>query len=222
MGEPRQPLENLGHSWQVLKENFQAFLEAEPDAIIIVDQRGHVVLTNPQTRVLFGYGESELNGKRIEVIIPQRFHGKHEKDRAKFSADPKIRRMGEGLELFGLRKDGTEFPVEISLSPLSTQEGKFVISAIRDTSERRRAEEQFRALLESAPDAMVIVKSDGNIVLANSQTEKLFGYSKSELLGRPVEVLIPARFGPRHHLQRGRFCSGPRVRRMAARAELYA
>jgi PAS domain S-box-containing protein len=207
--------------WNVLRGNFRPFLDAAPDAIIIVDPQGSIVLTNPQTQRLFGYSESELCGQPIEILVPHRFHSRHTQDRARFSADPKVRPMGAGLDLFGLRKDGSEFPVEISLSPLLAHEGKFVISAIRDITEQRRAQEQFRALLESAPDAMVIVKSDGHIVLANSQTEKLFGYSKSELLGRPVEILIPERFRPRHPQHRQGFFHDPRVRPMGAGLELY-
>src|ERR1043165_6909467 len=101
--------------------------------------------------------------------------------------------MGAGLELNGLRKDGAEFPVEISLSPLETEEGKLVMSAIRDITDRKRAEQKFRGLLESAPDAMIIVNRDGKMVLVNSQTEKLFGYPREELLGQPIEILVPQR-----------------------------
>ena len=102
--------------------------------------------------------------------------------------------MGVGLDLTGLRRDGTEFPVEISLSPVKTPDGEVVISAIRDVSTRKAEEDKFRALLESAPDAMVIVDGRGKIVLINSRTEQLFGYQRHELLGYSVEVLLPERF----------------------------
>ncbi|WP_325394179.1 PAS domain S-box protein [Undibacterium sp.] len=129
--------------------------------------------------------------------------------------------MGAGLELFGLRKDRTEFPVEISLSPLETDEGTLVMSAIRDIGERKRAEQKFRGLLEAAPDAIVIVNLDGDIVLVNSQTEKLFGYSREGLLGKKVEILIPQRFRNKHPGYRNGFFSNPRPRSMGAGLELY-
>src|SRR2546422_898703 len=106
--------------------------------------------------------------------------------------------MGAGLELNGRRKDGSEFPVEISLSPLETEEGVLVSSAIRDITARKRAEMQFRGLLEAAPDAMVIVGREGRILLVNAQTEKLFGYTREELLGQSVEILVPERFRGAH------------------------
>ena len=129
--------------------------------------------------------------------------------------------MGPGFELYGLRRNGEEFPVEISLSPVASDEGPIVMSAIRDTTERRRAEQKFRALLESAPDAMVIVGRDGKISLINSQTEQMFGYQRQELLGQPVEVLVPERYRGQHAQHRSGFFAQPRARSMGAGLELH-
>jgi PAS domain S-box-containing protein len=129
--------------------------------------------------------------------------------------------MGSGLELHGQRKDGTEFPIEISLSPLETEEGTLVSSAIRDVSERKKAEDKFRGLLESAPDAMVIVNRDGRIQLINAQTEKLFGYARDELVGQWVELLVPERFRQHHPDHRTGFYADPRTRSMGSSLDLY-
>ena len=113
--------------------------------------------------------------------------------------------MGSGLELYGRRRNGSEFPVEISLSPLGTRTGTLTITAIRDVTERKRAEATFRDLLESAPDAMVIVDRSGRIVLVNTQTERLFGYTRAELLDQSVDQLVPDRFRARHPEHRTRY-----------------
>ena len=125
--------------------------------------------------------------------------------------DPRVRAMGSGLELYGLRKDDTEFPVEISLSPLDTEEGVLVSAAIRDITERMKVEAKFRGFLEAAPDAVVIVNGQGSMVLVNSQTEKLFNYPRSALLGKPVEMLVPERFRARHPAHRMGYFGGPRA-----------
>jgi PAS domain S-box-containing protein len=130
--------------------------------------------------------------------------------------------MGADLELYGLRKDGSEFPVEISLSPLETDEGVLVSSAIRDVTERKKAQGKFRGLLQSAPDSMVIINQNGEIVLANSQTERVFGYSRAELLNQSVEILIPTRFRQAHPGHRARFFGAPKNRPMDSGLELYA
>src|SRR5205814_1524920 len=127
-----------------------------------------------ETEKLFGYQRSELLGQAVEMLVPERFRARHPQLRDVFFANPQARRMGAGRELFGLRKDGSEFPVEIGLNPVETSEGLFVLSAITDITERKRLEERFRATVESAPSAMVMIDASGKIMLVNRETEKLF------------------------------------------------
>lgn len=200
---------------------FRDLLDSAPDAMVIANQAGEIVLINTQAERLFGYTREELLGEPVERLLPSRVHEQHTAHRAAYFADLRVRPMGAGLELYAVDKAGREFPVEISLSPLETEDGIHVTAAIRDMSDRKRAEKKFEGLLESAPDAMVIVDRDGLIVLINSQTEKLFGFPRSELLGQPVEVLIPERYRGGHRGRRETFVADPRVRPMGAGLKLY-
>jgi PAS domain S-box-containing protein len=206
---------------KLIDAKYRDLLESTPDGIVIANSTGRIVLANSQAEKLFAYSPGELRGQLIEVLLPKRLRGSHVGHRTSFFGQPRTRTMGVGLELYGVRKDDLEFPVEISLSPIQTEEGVLVMSAIRDITERKKAEQKFRGLLESAPDAIVIVNRQGEIVLVNSQTEKLFAYPRHELLGKKIEILIPRRFGEKHPAFRTGFFVEPRPRSMGAGLELY-
>jgi PAS domain S-box-containing protein len=203
-----------------LDESLAIFLEAAPDAIIVADENGRITRTNRLAETMFGYETGQLLGMAVEELVPARFRRHHVPDREHYMAEPRTRAMGAGRALLGLRQDGTEFPVEISLSPLRAAEGTQVISIVRDLTDRIKAELKFRGFIESAPDAVVIVDAEGNIAIVNHMTEAMFGYRRHELLGQPVEILIPERYRPRHVHDRDAYLHAPRTRPMGLGREL--
>ena len=213
----------MGSDRPSIPPTLKAMLDTAPDATVVADRAGAIVLMNGQADALFGYEAGELLGQPVEALIPARYRAAHPGHRNRYFQESRARPMGAGgLELYGLRKNGSEFPAEISLSQLETDDGVFAITAIRDISTRRRVESKFRGLLEAAPDAMVIADARGHVVLVNAQAEKLFGYSRAELLGQLVEALIPKRFRGGHRGHRTRYSQDPRARPMGAgELELY-
>jgi PAS domain S-box-containing protein len=198
-----------------------AIIESVPTAIIMVDQHGVIALVNLQAERLFGYSRREILGETVDILVPHRFRAGHPTLRMGFADSPTVRSMGAGRDLFGLRKDGTEFPIEIGLNPITTDEGLFVVSAIVDISERKRLEARFRATVESAPTAMVMIDQAGTIVLVNAETERLFGYERGALLDQKVEVLIPSRFRGGHPQLRSQYFASSQARRMGAGRDLF-
>ena len=183
---------------------YRGLLEAAPDAMVVVNQRGEIVLLNVQAEKQFGYRRDELLGQQVKNIIPDGFAERLIADGARSAEDALAQQIGTGIELTGLRKDASEFPIELMLSPLASTEGILVTAAIRDISMRKNAEKymaqmegRYRGLLEAAPDAMVVVNQSGEIVLLNLQAEKQFGYRRDELLGQQVKNIIPEGFAER-------------------------
>jgi PAS domain S-box-containing protein len=206
---------------------FGRMLEAIPDGVVVVEADGKIALANTEALSMFGYTALELLRAPFELLFPERLRARYALQRESWLSDSDARSQKLALEWVGLRKDGSEFPAFVSLSGEESGEGVVLTAFMRDLSPRRAAdvllrkhEKHFEALLDSAPDAVVIVDASGRICYANRQTETLFGYERSELLDRPVEVLVPQRFHEHHHAHRDGYLADPQPRPIGAGLEL--
>ena len=203
----RRPKTNLSHDLGPGDERFRRLLEAAPDAMVIVDRTGRILLVNSQTERMFGYRRDELLHQPVEILIPEHVRGKHAQHRAAYHEAPHPRPMGTGLELLARRKDGSAFPVEISLSPLEEEDSVLVTAAIRDVTERKRAEEalrqsqeRLRSLVEEVKDYAIFMLDPTGIVLSwNEGAQRIKGYTAEEIIGQHY-----SRFFLSEEIERGR------------------
>ena len=179
----------------VSAETLRGLVEAIPDAIVVTDSGGRMVLVNSQTERLFGYSREELHGQPVELLVPERFRERHVGLRAAYTADPHVRPMGVGLELFGRRKDGHEIPIELGLSPLDSAGTRLVVASVRDVSDRRKADAQFkkmaaryRTLVEGIPAVTFMAAMDdaANEMYVSPQIEELLGFTAKEWMENPI------------------------------------
>jgi PAS domain S-box-containing protein len=181
-------------------QRFRGLLDVAPDAMVVSDRSGHILLANAQAERLLGYAPEELIGQPVEVLLPERFRGRHVEHRAAYLSDPRPRAMGAALSLFARRKDGRELPVEISLSPIEDARGPLVIAAIRDTSERRKmqealrlSEDRLRLLVDSVREyAIFMLDAEGRIQTWNAGAERIHGYAAAEIVGKTFSVFYAA------------------------------
>ncbi len=202
-------------------ELFRTVFEAAPSSMLVVSKDGIITLVNAQTERLFGWPRDELVGQPIEVLIPRRSRAEHVALRTGFLASPEARAMGPGRDVAALRRDGRELPVEVTLTPLALPDGSAVLASVVDITERKRAAERLALAVEAAPNAMILVSADGRIAMVNSQVERVFGWPRDELLGQPIETLVPVRFRAGHPAHRDAFFRGPSTRPMGGGRDLY-
>ena len=185
----------LAEALRESESRFRSVAESATDAIVAADQNGDIISWNRGAELMFGYIEDEVVGKALSILMPERFRPMHDAGikRVAEGGLAASRLIGQTVEVVGLRKDGREFPLELSLAMWENAGQRFFSGIIRDISERKKAEEKLKAVLETAPDPIVEVGPDGTIAIANARTDKLFGYDREQILGRPVEELFAER-----------------------------
>lgn len=218
----------MTHDPSMSEEALGLAFQACPSAMLLVSGEGTITMANAQAEALFGYGHRELVGKPLEILLPLPVRAQHPAHMAAFLANPSIRAMGAGRDLTGLRRDGTEVPIEIGLNPLPMSSGNFVLAFVIDISHRKQLEANLRLsearqrqIVEGAPNAMIMVDGDGVIVSVNPQAELLFGHPRDRMVGQSVDMLVPTRFRDQHPLARAAYSAQPVKRPMGAGRDLH-
>lgn len=214
---PRAQLESFSNT----EEMMYLAVEASPSGMVMMDQDGKIVMVNSMTEKLFGYSRQELIGSPLEMLVPERFRHQHPEYRKTYIGESKTRLMGHGRDLYGLHKNGQEFPVEVGLNPIETEHGIFVLAAIVDITDRKYAEEMIRLAVEASPNGMIMTNHQGVIVMVNTTTETLFGYSREELIGQSIDILIPESHRAHHPELRKDYLKHPSARAMGHGRDLY-
>lgn len=183
---------------------FRSLLESNPDGMIIVNRQGDITLVNARTEAIFGYARTELVGQKIEILIPEQFRGNHPAKRDSFFINPEMREMGSGLELLGCRRDGTEFPVEVSLSPIQGTGGSQACAVVRDITDRRLEEQKFRTVFDAPQEAILLFDGEG-IVDCNEATARMLDYdSREQVIGlKPYDISPPTQPDGRSSAEKG-------------------
>ena len=204
------------------EERMRIILDTALDAVITIDGQGRIVSWNPQAEKTFGWSPAEAVGKKLtDTIIPPHFREPHDRGLRRYFETGFGPLLNKRLEMTALHRDGREFPVELAIAPVVVEDEVYFSAFVRDITERKRAEERLRLVVEAAPNAMIMVGPDGCIAMVNAQAEKLFGYERTELVGKVMDMLVPERFHARHPGMRHGFFAEPQTRPMGAGRDLY-
>lgn len=210
------------------QERFRLVVEANTNGLLVVDKAGRMVLVNPALARMFGYAEDELLDQTLDILLPESVRAGHAGFFAAYMNDPLARPMGTGRELHGRRKDGSLFPIEISLSPFTENGELFVDAFVADISERkrvellhRRIEARLQLMMQTNPNGLLVVNEEGAIEMANPALERMFGYGPGELLNQPLERLVPKDSQHRHTRFRQEYLLAPSIRAMGADLDLH-
>jgi len=197
-----------------------ALVDTIPTGIVVTNQQGQMVYANAEAARLFGYTQEDLIGECVDMLLPDRFSKQHSSYRREFAEKPSTRHMGAGRDLFGRRKNGSEFPLEVGLSPLSIEGTDWVIASIVDISARKQLEARFAKVVEASPFGILLVDDWGIIQLVNPSLLKLFGYGREELVGNSMNMLLPERYRGNHDQLRAGYNTEPSLRAMGLGRDL--
>lgn len=197
-----------------------AILDAFPNGVLVCDPMGRILHGNAELHRLFGYDEDELLGASVTKLLPEDKRGQHQQHLLHFFATPQRRTMGSGQVLYGQRKDGSTFPIEIGLNPIETPFGMQVIASIADITSRLQLQQNFEKIIHAAPVGMLIINQEGIITLANTQLMTIFGYRVADLVGQKLEMLLPERHRDKHFDFRNGYLAQPTVRAMGMERDL--
>jgi PAS domain S-box-containing protein len=197
-------------------------VECAPNGVAVMTADGNIIFLNAELERMFGHNRDEIIGKPIEHLVPERYRAGHLALREGAANETGVRAMGTGCELFGLRDNSVEFPIEVGFNVLHTREGIMLVETIIDISVRRRLERMFQRIVEAAPCGMIMVDASGRIALVNPQAESMFGYGRAELIGNSLEMLLPERLRGSHAAHRRDFARNPAIRQMGVDRDLTA